>query len=165
LAFTVNYGVTCRARVGVTLGDGAYGGEAGDGLELIHDEAEVVEDVVEGGGGLVDHTKLDLPFEIQRSHHGRRQEADQILVVRGEHVQIPPSDDLQSKVWLLESRFFSSRGLRTRRVPLALQQAVDATALSNLEPPASRVSSSLSSRPKSLESNNSKKRRRRHTPR
>ena len=40
-------------------------GKAGDALELEDDDGDVSEDVVECGGALVDHPKLDLAAEVQ----------------------------------------------------------------------------------------------------
>ncbi|CAI7910188.1 unnamed protein product [Closterium sp. NIES-53] len=44
--------------------------------------------MVEGREGLVDDSKLNLPAEVKRRHHGRWQQLDEVAVVAGEEIEV-----------------------------------------------------------------------------
>ena len=70
---------SCRTcGVGGTAGEGRRRGVGGGGWEgvrihLVDDEGDVAEDMVEGGGRLVDDAEVYLARKVQRRHHRCRQ--------------------------------------------------------------------------------------------
>mmetsp|Transcript_19322 Transcript_19322/g.56399 ORF Transcript_19322/g.56399 Transcript_19322/m.56399 type:complete len:579 (+) Transcript_19322:493-2229(+) len=62
-------------------------------FELIHDDAQIVQYVIERADALADHPQLDRPGEELRGDDPHGQNLDEIPVRRGEEIDVPLGDD------------------------------------------------------------------------